>query len=54
MTDLSKNSVNVQGKRAVCIYNYKATMNDEVSDEMKFKLLPSFSLIIDCYFDSLI
>ena len=31
MTDLSLSSLKLQGKRAVCIYNYKATMNDELN-----------------------
>jgi hypothetical protein len=41
MADQSINSLKVQGKRGVCIYNYKATMNDEVTlndSSLKFNL----------------
>ncbi len=30
MTEYATSSLKLQGKRAIVVYNYKATMNDEV------------------------
>ena len=39
MSDLAINHLKFQGKKARAIYNYKATMNDEVFLTILFKII---------------